>query len=199
MPTTSFAEGRVTFEFHAKHVIKWDDEPAFIDGLRTMPSTKAVDFVVLALDDRVHLVEVKDFRGHRIENKRRLKDGPGARTSAGLAAEVAEKVRDTLAGMTWACRRGLTNDRRLEPVVGALYRRDNPRVLVALWLDEDGVAGHAETDALRGAIEQELHPHIPAEVVVTSLALASRNEALSWVDARPTKRSGRSQQSPRRK
>src|SRR4051794_8602213 len=59
--------------------------------------TKAVDVVALHLHAGLLLLEVKDFRGYRIQNKPRLKSGE-------IAVEVALKIRDTVAGLIGAAR-----------------------------------------------------------------------------------------------
>ena len=96
--STVFPEGALQFSFgESWKVLKWDGHSAFAGGLGKVQHTKAVDFLGLHID-LPWFIEVKDFRSHRIENKKRL-------TSGELAEEVADKVRDTLAGMAWACNR----------------------------------------------------------------------------------------------
>jgi hypothetical protein len=52
---------------------------------------------VKVLNENLFLIEVKDFRGHRIENQKRLTNGE-------LAIESGQKVRDTVAGIIGAFR-----------------------------------------------------------------------------------------------
>ena len=77
----------------------------------------------------LYWIEVKDFRGYRIQNKRRLADGE-------LAIEVAQKVRDSIAGIIRAIShfRGLAGVGAVCP--GLCGRRDN-RIRVVLWLEQD--------------------------------------------------------------
>jgi hypothetical protein len=86
--------------------------------------TKAVD-IVGRYQGQLYLIEVKDFRRHRIENKRRVRDGE-------LAFEVGLKVRDTLAGLLGALHRRDAGD--WSPLVAPIFERA-PTVL--LWLEED--------------------------------------------------------------
>ena len=73
--------------------------------------------------------------------------------------EVAEKVRDTLAGMTWACRRGVGEPGH-ERLVGALT---GGTPLVLLWLEEDESDIGGAT-ALAAQIEAHLRPWLEAHV-----------------------------------
>ena len=63
----------------------------------TLAGSKGTDFVGLHPDYGLLLLEVKDFRGHRIENRQRLRSGE-------LAIEVACKARDTIAALVGAAR-----------------------------------------------------------------------------------------------
>ena len=123
-----FDEGRLRFEFgEAWRVVKYDGHPAYRKGIEGLSGTKAVDFVGL-LGGSLYLIEVKDFRGYRIANKKRIRNGD-------LAVEVARKARDSVAGLIGALH---TSGEPAEwrPFVRALAKHDNsPRVV--LWLEED--------------------------------------------------------------
>ena len=145
--STTHDEKRLRFTFDAEwRVLKWDDHPAFIDGLQHMDGTKAVDFVGLHRDG-VWFIEVKDFRGHRIENKGRLR-------TLDLAREVACKVRDTLAALIWACNRAPLDDGGLGAYVKPAVLRSD-KVPVVLWLEEDR-PDPALRAAVTDAIKREL-------------------------------------------
>jgi hypothetical protein len=125
----SFDEGRLRFTFAEEwRVLKWDEHPAYEEGLRRVTDTKAVDFIATR-GSLVWFLEVKDFRGHAAENKERL--------GRSLADEVADKVRDTLASLTWACGREEVDIREdVRPLLRAILRRDpGVRVPVVLWLE----------------------------------------------------------------
>lgn len=182
----TFSEGGVEIRFRDSTVVRWDAHPAFLHGLQSVQGTKAVDFAVLTPDGTVALVELKDFRDHETENRGRITGGE-------LAQEVADKVRDSLAGMTWACKRP-HSDRDIERVTGGFYRRDTPKLLVILWLDRNDKAGAAEAAILTGEIRKRLRPHIVARVVVTSLKLKDatfQDPQFGWIDAKslPRRRS----------
>lgn len=156
-------EGDLRFVFDdGWKVLKWDAHPAYLGGLQQREGTKAVDFVGLYVGEPWFL-EVKDFRGHRIENKSRL-------TSGELVREVACKVRDTLASMIWACRRAPLDNDELAAFVRPLVT-GGKKVPVVLWLEEDRPAAPPEASALGQAIKKELvwlNPH----VIVASRVLA---------------------------
>ena len=127
MPKT-FEEGHLRFQFDDSwFVIKYDEHPDYRERIERLDGTKAVDFVAVHMDSQLFLIEVKDFRGHRIENQPRLREGE-------LALEVGQKVRDTVAGIIAAYHRG--NDEDWERVVRRMGCRESP-VRVILWLEQD--------------------------------------------------------------
>lgn len=131
MPTT-FDEGFLKFVFDdGWAVVKYDEHPDYRERIRNLPETKAVDFAAIGPGNALFLIEVKDFRGHRIENRHRLRDDD-------LAIEVAQKVRDTIAGIIAAHHRG--NVAEWERFARRLLSLDPP-VRVLLWLEEDVHAG----------------------------------------------------------
>lgn len=92
---------RIRFEFGDTwtFVEKYDDSAVFRDGIGKLPGSKAVDIVGVH-ERHLYLIEVKDFRGHAIENKDRQQED--------LAIEIGSKVRDTISGLIGAHRRGKT-------------------------------------------------------------------------------------------
>ncbi|AKT38729.1 hypothetical protein [Chondromyces crocatus] len=154
------------FDDEAWRILKWDAHHAYVDGFGRLRETKAIDFFGPYLDSRPWLIEVKDFRASRIENKTRLSSGD-------LAREVAAKVRDTVAGMVWACDRPLLDDGQLRTFVEPLVARAG-KVAVVLWLEEDRPASPAAASALAEAIKRELRWLNP-KVVVLNRELARTN------------------------
>ncbi|WP_437975455.1 hypothetical protein WMF11_47105 [Sorangium sp. So ce295] len=141
-------EGKLRFAFDSDwKILKWDDHGAYVGGLQRFQETKAVDFFGLYLDEP-YFIEVKDFRGHRIENKVRLSSGE-------LAREVAYKVRDTMAGMLWACDRLPLDRGELRGFVRRILACTK-KVPVVLWLEEDRPPEPALASALGEAIKREL-------------------------------------------
>lgn len=141
-------EGDLQFAFDdGWNVLKWDAHGAYIDGLQRFSGTKAVDFFGLYLG-APWFIEVKDFRGHRIANKDRLKSGE-------LAREIAEKVRDTIAGMVWACNRAPLDAGQVSKFVEPILDR-SAKLFVVLWLEEDRPADPAAASMLQEKIRREL-------------------------------------------
>lgn len=134
-------------------VHKWDEHPAFVDGVRRLQSSGAVDFIGLHGSD-VYLIEVKGFQGHRIENKVKF-------TSGTLVAQIADKVRDTLAGLVWAMAR-VHGSNELAHLLRQVFVGKS-RCRVVFWLEEDRQAGPADRSVLGEAIKQRLrwlNPHV---------------------------------------
>lgn len=127
--TRVFDEGKLRFQFGPSWTVeKYDDHRDFLQKIRTLQGTKAVDFVSVLGEADIYLIEVKDLRGHRIENKARISDGQ-------LALEVALKVRDTLSGLIGASRTSSEPEVWDTSVEALLDRRRALRVV--LWLEED--------------------------------------------------------------
>lgn len=152
---SKFVESGLQFSFAAPwmHVHQWDRLPAFTEGLGKVQSTRAVDFIGLHGSD-LYFVEVKSFREHRIENKTKF-------TSGTLAAQIAGKVRDTMAGLVWAMERG-HDSAALAPLLRHVFVGKS-RCRVVFWLEEDRQPGPADRSVLGEAIKQRLrwlNPHV---------------------------------------
>lgn len=131
----TFEEQHLRFTFDDQWtVVKYDDHADYRDRIGRLERTRAVDFVGFCAqeDEALYWIEVKDFRGYRIQNKRRMSDGE-------LATEVAEKVRDSVAGVLGAYRTA-GEWRPWQPFVRGLWRRGCP-IRVILWLEEDPMPG----------------------------------------------------------
>jgi hypothetical protein len=150
----------LTFDEDTWVVVKWDDHPAFQHGLRLHSGTKATDVAGVLWNGAPWFFELKDFRGTRIENKARF-DGP-------LAEEVAEKIRDTIAGVLWAVEREHEDD-SVRRVAKATLGRTG-RLTVVLWVEDDTGPTAAVASVLQQAIKQRLR-FANAHVLVTSRTL----------------------------
>jgi hypothetical protein len=166
-------EEKISFCFDDRWQIeKWDSAPLYRDGIdklsgeltdhdgsKRREGTKAVDFVGLLDNEELYLIEVKDFRGHRIENQKR-QEGE-------LALEIGLKVRDTLAGLTAGVARRKPEP-WLEPCIRVILAQKRPPCIVA-WILED--------------------PTTPAEwsrkrAVREDVRLKQMKQRLSWVTRR---------------
>ncbi|KYF84047.1 hypothetical protein BE20_28340 [Sorangium cellulosum] len=129
---------RIRFEFGESWTLaeKWDESRAFLSGIGKLQGewtdddtgalarvgTKAVDIVGVR-EDRLYLIEVKDYRGYPIETKKRQPHE--------LPIAIACKVRDTVAGLVGAGRQ------RAEPWVESCARllvERKARVHVIAWI-----------------------------------------------------------------
>lgn len=139
MPTVLHVEKqRFTFGDPWNVAFKYDDTRFYRNGPEKLKgdldghpqATRATDIVALHNDAGLLLLEAKDFRGHRIANKRRISD-------AEIIVETALKARDTLAGLAGAARSGCT-----EFDSAAIWSAMNkPRpLIVVLWLEDDASA-----------------------------------------------------------
>jgi hypothetical protein len=158
-----FDEGRLRFQFDDSwFVIKYDEHSDYRERIEHLDGTKAVDFVAVRANSELFLIEVKDLRGHRIENRDRLKGGE-------LAIEVGQKVRDTIAGIVAAHHRG--NEEDWGRVVERLGCGETP-VRVLLWLEHDlppGPRGRRQNQAsvLIDKLKKQLNWLTPRVLVVS--------------------------------
>jgi len=127
--TRTYKENHLRFEFGPQWIVeKYDDHRDYREKAARLSGTKAVDFVGVYANAEGFVIEVKDFRGFRLQNKKRL-------TSGELAEEVALKVRDTLAGLVGAYRTSCDPD-MWQPFVHTIANR-NKVLKVVLWLEDD--------------------------------------------------------------
>ncbi|WP_437929095.1 hypothetical protein WMF37_07430 [Sorangium sp. So ce291] len=129
---------RIRFEFGESWTLaeKWDDSRAFLSGIGKLQGewtdettgdlvrvgSKAVDIVGVR-EDRLYLIEVKDYRGYPIEAKKRQPHE--------LPIAIACKVRDTVAGLVGAGKLGV------EPwveICARLLVERKPCVHVIAWI-----------------------------------------------------------------
>lgn len=119
-------EGRLRFTFERPdwEAVPWDTDPAYMRGLRESEG-KAVDIVATRHHRALHLIEVKDPRGDTTTYRGRYSNDE-------VAQIVADKVRDTIAGLVFA--RGRFADGHLLPHLRTMFDRDE-RIIVVLWLE----------------------------------------------------------------
>lgn len=136
----TFDEGRLRFSFpDAWFILKYDDCQYYRGPVsRTGAGLAAVDFVAAPSvnHSRLLLLEVKDFRGHAVENRTRLASGD-------LATEVVKKALDTLGALHAGLRVNHSELRGLAPALQPYPEQ----VHVVLLLEEDqpprvGASGH---------------------------------------------------------
>jgi hypothetical protein len=132
MTGTTFKESDLKFNFSSDWwVVQYDDLTDYNKLKNTVEGSKAVDFIGILRNKTLVFFEIKNFRGHRIENKPRLSAGDDP-----LELEIAQKVRDTLAGMTAAARNS-THLRHEWQRVLSFLQDEGINVEIVLWLEED--------------------------------------------------------------
>ena len=114
-------------------LIKYDEQTDYKKILNAVHATKAVDFIGILNNEILSLIEVKNFRGHRIENKPRL-----GGTDDPLELEVAQKVRDTIAGIIGAARNSTHLQENWTKYSNFLLHQKKI-IHVILWLEEDNI------------------------------------------------------------
>ena len=98
MTTHSLDESNLRFQFKEGLLpIKFDESNFYTKRFNTLQGSKGVDFIVFD-EETLYFIEVKNFSGHEIENKKRL----NANTEDSLALEVSRKVRDSIACLVGA-------------------------------------------------------------------------------------------------
>jgi len=129
-----------TFDDHSwEDVIQYDSTTDYRNIKHAISGTKAVDFIGIFKRDTLSLIEIKNFRRHRIENKTRVKDGE-------LADELAQKVRDTLSGIMGGARNSTHMQSTWKKYVRMLLEKE---VHIVCWVEEDRHANTSHTDLKR--------------------------------------------------
>lgn len=155
MPKTLDVEKqRFTFDDEWKIALKYDDTACYREGIERLKgeidkvpqSTRAVDVLALHTTAGLLMMEVKDFRGHRIANKHRI-------TNKEVILEAALKIRDTVAGLVGAAREvsGEFNTAAISAAYGP-----GKELLVVLWLEDDASEDPRKWKAQLDVLTQEL-------------------------------------------
>ena len=127
-------ESNMRFSFDASKwssLMQYDVQTDYKNLKNTVQQTKAVDFIGILEGEILSFIEVKNFRGHRIENKPRLDKGHDP-----LELEIAQKVRDTIAGII-AFARESTHSQEKWAKYSRFLLNPKKRIDVVLWLEED--------------------------------------------------------------
>ena len=171
---TRIEEGFLAFEFGNRwRVFKLDEHRDYRERVGKLEGTKAVDFLGILDENELYLIEVKDFRGHRIENKDRLLTGE-------LAIEIAQKVRDSLACMIGAHRTSSLSE-HWEPYLRFLCDRHRG-IKVALWLEEDLPPPHPHLrEKARASVETNIFKQKLTWLTTRVLVCGGSRESLPGV------------------
>jgi hypothetical protein len=127
-------EDLLAFDFGDRwRVFKLDGHRDYREQIGKLEGTKAVDFLGILDERELYLIEVKDFRGHRIETRDRLLKGD-------LAIELAQKVRDSLACLIGAYR--TSSDPEYWQSFAKLLCDRHKTIKIVLWLENDPPPSH---------------------------------------------------------
>lgn len=106
---------------------KWDDHDVYRDGIAKLQGSQAVDFIGIR-GENLYLIEVKDFRGHYIENKGKTSE---------WSNEIAWKIRDTIAAMVGAAVSRPSQDDIIARCVEVIEKHDADKIHVIACIIED--------------------------------------------------------------
>lgn len=179
----TLTEGSLRFAFSGvKTVRRWDGSSAYRQGIRRLSTTAAADFcAILEQNDAPVILEVTDYRGYRLG----ASGSKQAQTSGALVAETVAKIRDSVAGMLWACARSLdaAGDPAVESIVRHIVNRHDgpPRLLVVFWLEDDVLQPH-EAATLATLVEASLRHWLRPKVIVTNKRIEKLSKVpLPWL------------------
>lgn len=127
---TEFEESRLKFSFaDTWQVFQLDSSRFYRERLSAqVEETKAVDFIGIYQQEVLYFIEVKNFKGHRIENKDRLE-------KSALSTEIAQKIRDSIACII-AANRTTAEAETWQEYKNLLCNPKNT-LSVVIWLEQD--------------------------------------------------------------
>jgi hypothetical protein len=159
----NFIEGNQQFDFDDGTwvVLKYDEETAFRERIGKLQETKGVDFIGIH-DRNIYLMEVKDFRNHRIENQHRL-------LNEELPIEIGQKVRDTVAGIIGAYR---TSDPNKWEIFAKTLTTASKVIRVVVWLEYDLPTHNNARAKVKASVNTNIYKKrlnwLTSQVLVTS-------------------------------
>jgi hypothetical protein len=131
----TITEGNIVFNFDDNiwsFVLKYDEQKDFENIRDAIQGTKAVDIIGILNRRILSLIEIKDFRGTAIANRRKFdKNDPNS-----LFVTIPQKVRDTLAGIIGGARNSTNIPDYWEEYL-TILSKSKKDIHVILWLEED--------------------------------------------------------------
>ncbi|MCB1144531.1 MAG: hypothetical protein KDK54_19910 [Leptospiraceae bacterium] len=168
-------EGNISFEFYGdsiqydktnfyrNHVEKCKGFINYEDGNDSREEgTKAVDILGLNKSP-LYIIEIKDFRGYRIQNKARIKNSE-------LAFEFSLKVKDTITGLYGAFRKHSEELKVFHTYL--FYNRNEPNPVRAILLMEEDMPENDFEAKKRIALKKELVTKIEQQLGFLSLHIS---------------------------
>ena len=134
-----FEESKLRFIFDEAHwsVIKYDDHRNHTTI--KINEHKAIDFLALYKTNTIVLFEIKSFRKHRLDPKTQVRMANGAEE---LTTEIAQKVRDSIAGIIGAGRNLDSIDYPHWSQLSKKIIKTTNEVYVIAWVEEDMPNGY---------------------------------------------------------
>ncbi|MEZ4958722.1 MAG: DUF6661 family protein [Saprospiraceae bacterium] len=127
-------EKDLQFVFDDSHwtgLLKFDETKDYKNASENLPETKGVDFTGVYQKHSLVLIEVKDFREHRIKNKPKFTDGPDA-----LWLKVAQKYKNSVAVIVGAARNS-THEKETFQSYLEILKNEGKQFFLILWLEQD--------------------------------------------------------------
>ena len=139
----TFVEEKLKFVFGgAWQVQQYDAHGDYRNKLHKLRGSKAVDFVGILRSGGCYLIEVKDFRGHQVDLKKRM--------AGALSEEIALKVRDSISGIIGAYRTSSTSS-TWRPFARA-FADPKRELRIVFWLEDDLVRQNHREWRVRASI-----------------------------------------------
>ncbi len=109
-------------------VFKFDDETDLLKLKKGVDGTKDADIVGIFNDTRLYLMEITDLRGHRIENRDKLKHGE-------MVQEFVQKIRDTIPAIVGAFH--TTDHKEQWNILMQKLADRSEKIRTLLWIEQD--------------------------------------------------------------
>lgn len=175
----TLTEGALRFDFDDRWTVLQYDGPDpgdYRSKLMPLEDTKAVDFVAVCKNadgqEHFYCIEIKDYRDQPRPNQR------------DLAVTVAQKTRDTVAGIVGFSRTSNT-PHIWAPFIQALARRRTP-VTILFWLEERHLPGPPQRRIQRTQVQireiQRRLKWLTTKVIVTGRGLGGVPDGLTVSD-----------------
>jgi hypothetical protein len=134
-----FEESNLRFIFDDAQwsVIKYDDHRNHANI--KIKEHKAIDFLALYNANTIVLFEIKSFRKHRLDPETQLRMANGAEE---LTTEIAQKVRDSIAGIIGAGRNSDSVEHIKWRQISEKLIKAKTQVYVIAWVEEDMPNGY---------------------------------------------------------
>lgn len=128
-------ESSINFDFQAPqwNVVKYDEHLAHKKVSKALHPTKAVDFLGVYKNERLFLIEVKNYRGHTRDGKTQEVLQAGGEE---LMRRISVKVRDTIATATNSARFS-TNDNEFFTQINQLLLDERKKIVIIACIELD--------------------------------------------------------------